>query len=114
MSRRADRAAIAPFAASAALHAVVATLLFYSLREQKPVALPPMYRVNIVAAPPGERAIGEVTSGRGAPTTSVTQPTTTQSTLRETPLPRQNTAPAASAPTAPGARKTAPQAAPPP
>jgi protein TonB len=30
------------------------------LRQGPPVALPPIYRVYIVAAPPGERAIGEV------------------------------------------------------
>ncbi|HKR07927.1 MAG TPA: hypothetical protein VJS39_01945, partial [Gemmatimonadaceae bacterium] len=50
----------APFTLSALLHLAIATLLFNSLKERKPVALPPMYRVNIVAAPPGERAIGEV------------------------------------------------------
>src|SRR5665811_2591459 len=49
---------IAPFTLSAILHAAVATLLFNTLKERKPVALPPMYRVEIVAAPPGERAIG--------------------------------------------------------
>ena len=92
MSRRADRAAIAPFAASAALHAVVATLLFYSLKEQKSVALPPMYRVNIVAAPPGERAIGELRSGAAKPTTPVTQPTTAPSTIREASVPRRSDA----------------------
>ena len=98
---------VAPFTLSAILHAAVATLLFSTLREQKPVALPPMYRVNIVAAPPGERAIGEVTSGRATPTSSVTQPTTVQSTIRETPVPSRSTARAAPAPTATGARKTA-------
>jgi hypothetical protein len=55
---------IAPFTLSAILHAAVATLLFNTLKERKPVALPPMYRVSIVAAPAGERAIGEVTSGQ--------------------------------------------------
>ena len=79
---------IAPFTLSAILHAAIATLLFNTLKERKPVALPPMYRVNIVAAPPGERAIGEVKSGQAKATTSVTQPTAAQSTLKEMPLPK--------------------------
>jgi protein TonB len=73
----------------------VATLLFAGLKGNKPVALPPMYRVNIVAAPPGERAIGEVRSGESKPPTPVTQPTATQSTLRETPIPTRSTPKAA-------------------
>jgi periplasmic protein TonB len=83
---------IGPFTLSAILHAVVATLLFYNLRESKPVALPPMYRVNIVAAPPGERAIGEVKTSQSKATTSVTQPATAPSTIRETPVPKRTTA----------------------
>ena len=79
---------IAPFTLSAILHAAVATLLFNTLKERKQVALPPMYRVNIVAAPPGERAIGEVKSGQPKATTAVTQPSAAQSTLKEMPLPK--------------------------
>ena len=79
---------IAPFTLSAILHAAAATLLFNTLKERKPVALPPMYRVEIVAAPPGERAIGEVKSGHPKATTSVTQPSAAQSTLKEMPLPK--------------------------
>ena len=79
---------IAPFTLSAILHAAIATLLFNTLKERKPVALPPMYRVNIVAAPPGERAIGEVRSGQAQATTPVTQPSAAQSTLKEMPLPK--------------------------
>jgi protein TonB len=79
---------IAPFTLSAILHAAIATLLFNTLKERKPVALPPMYRVNIVAAPPGERAIGEVKSGQDKATTPVTQPSAAQSTLKEMPLPK--------------------------
>src|ERR1700682_4984832 len=77
---------IAPFTLSAILHAAVATLLFHTLKERKPVALPPMYRVEIVAAPPGERAIGEVKSGQPKAITPVTQPSAAQSTLKEMPL----------------------------
>jgi periplasmic protein TonB len=78
---------IAPFTLSAILHAAVATLLFNTLKERKQVALPPMYRVNIVAAPAGERAIGEVRSGQAQATPSVTQSSASQSTLQERPLP---------------------------
>jgi protein TonB len=79
---------LAPFTLSAILHAAIATLLFSTLKERRPVALPPMYRVEIVAAPAGERAIGEVSAAKAATTPSVTQPTATQSTVKEMPLPR--------------------------
>jgi protein TonB len=95
---------IAPFTLSAILHAAIATLLFNTLKERKPVALPPMYRVNIVAAPPGERAIGEVKSGQAKATTAVTQPSAAQSTLKEMPLPKAKPAqktPARATPSAP-------------
>ena len=49
----------APLGASLALHAgVIAALVL--LRPSAPAAMPPMYRVNIVAAPPGPRAAGVV------------------------------------------------------
>ena len=78
----------APFTLSAILHAAIATLLFSTLKERRPVALPPMYRVEIVAAPAGERAIGEVSAAKAATTPAVTQPTATQSTVKEMPLPK--------------------------
>ena len=46
-------------AASAVLH-VLAGSLFFLLRGAPPVPMPPTYRVNLVAAPPGPRQIGEV------------------------------------------------------
>ena len=76
----------APLTLSVLLHGAVAVLLFNSLKERKPVALPPMYRVNIVAAPPGERAIGEVKPETPAARTSVTQPTPAPSTIKEAPV----------------------------
>jgi protein TonB len=82
----------APFTLSLLLHGAIATLLFNSLKERKPVALPPMYRVNIVAAPPGERAIGEVKTETPATRTSVTQPTPAPSTIKEAPLPQKSAA----------------------
>lgn len=76
------------FALSALFHALLATFAFQSLKQPKPIALPPMYRVNIVAAPAGERAIGEVRSGPSAPAKPVTTPSTPQSSVKEMPLPQ--------------------------
>ncbi|MDQ6871724.1 MAG: TonB family protein [Gemmatimonadota bacterium] len=102
---------IAPFTLSAILHAAIATLLFNTLKERKPVALPPMYRVNIVAAPPGERAIGEVKSGQPQATTPVTQPSAAQSTLKEMPVPKAKTAQKTPARATPSVAKPAAKAA---
>ena len=49
-----------PFGVSVALHLSVLALALITLRKGAPEQLPPVYRVNIIAAPPGERAIGEV------------------------------------------------------
>ncbi len=49
-----------PVGVSVALHLTVLALLFVSFRKGESEALPPIYKVNIVAAPPGPRAIGEV------------------------------------------------------
>jgi protein TonB len=101
-----------PFTLSAILHAAIATLLFNTLRESKPVALPPMYHVNIVAAPPGERAIGEVKPGESRATPPVTQPVASPSTIQETPVPtRSSVKPAPSARTSTSATKSAAKAA---
>ncbi|HEY1952654.1 MAG TPA: TonB C-terminal domain-containing protein [Gemmatimonadaceae bacterium] len=97
-----------PFTLSALLHAAIATLLFYNLRERKQVALPPMYRVNIVAAPPGERAIGEVKTQPSSASTSVTPPTAAQSTPKELPPPRAKPAPKTPARVTPAVGKVAP------
>jgi protein TonB len=78
---------IAPFTLSAILHAAIATLLFNTLKERKQVALPPMYRVEIVAAPAGQRAIGEVKSEQPKASSPVTQQTAPQSSAQETPVP---------------------------
>ena len=50
-----------PIALSAVLHVVAAALLFVLARPTPAPALPPIYRVNIVAAAPGPRAVGIVT-----------------------------------------------------
>ncbi len=101
---------IAPFTLSAVLHAAVATLLFHTLKEQKPVALPPMYRVEIVAAPAGERAIGEVKTEPSKATTPVTQPSASQSTVKEMPLPKAKPATKSPARVTPSEAKPKPAA----
>jgi periplasmic protein TonB len=101
-ARRSGSRHIAPFTFSAILHATVATLLFNTMRERKPVALPPMYRVEIVAAPPGERAIGEVKSSQAQAPPAVTQQSAPQSSVKDMPLPKAKPAektPARSTPT---------------
>jgi protein TonB len=99
---------LTPFTLSALLHAAIATVLFTSLRERKPVALPPMYKVNIVAAPPGERAIGEVQSTPTPPAPAVAQPTASPSTVKEMPLPKAKPAPKTPARVTPAEGKVAP------
>ncbi len=86
--RAAESKHVGSFALSALFHVVLATFAFQSLKQPKPIALPPMYRVNIVAAPAGERAIGEVRTGATKPVTPVTQPSTPQSSVKEMPLPQ--------------------------
>jgi protein TonB len=98
----------APLTLSAILHAAVATLLFNSMKERKPVALPPMYRVEIVAAPAGERAIGEVKPAEAKAAAPVTPPAATQSTVKEMPLPTAKAAPKTPARATPMQAKAAP------
>jgi hypothetical protein len=49
-----------PLSVSVALHFSMLLLVFLIFRDRPQEALPPIYKVDIVAAPPGERAIGEV------------------------------------------------------
>ncbi len=48
---------------SVAAHLMMVALVAWTFRSGPPALLPPIYKVNIVAAPPGPRAIGEVRSG---------------------------------------------------
>ena len=63
-----------PIGISFAIHATLAVLVLLGFRKGKTEALPPIYKVNIVAAPPGPRAIGTVQPKPAAPTP--TPPTT--------------------------------------
>ena len=101
---------ITPFTLSAALHGAIAILLFNTLKEQKPVALPPMYRVEIVAAPAGERAIGEVKSEQASAKAPVTQASASQSSVKEMPLPTAKPAPKTPARVTPSEAKPKPVA----
>jgi periplasmic protein TonB len=50
-----------PAALSAMLHVgMIAAMWWFNEQSEAPIALPPIYKVNIVAAPPGPRQIGEV------------------------------------------------------
>lgn len=49
-----------PIGISLGLHLTLLAFTLVSFRKGESVALPPIYKVNIVAAPPGPRAIGEV------------------------------------------------------
>ena len=49
-----------PLGVSLGLHATIAALVLIGFRKGEAPALPPIYKVNIVAAPPGPRAIGTV------------------------------------------------------
>lgn len=51
----------APLVASAALHVLVAAALVAASRAEGKVNLPPMYKVELIAAPPGAPAVGVVT-----------------------------------------------------
>jgi len=76
-----------PLGMSAMLHVAVAITLVLS-RGAAPPPRPPIYRVTLVAAPPGPRAIGTVTppSDRPVPPTA-TPPPRSQATPRDMPAP---------------------------
>ena len=60
MRQRANDHLKGPMGVSLALHLTLAALVLFGFREGDVPPLPPIYKVNIVAAPPGPRAIGEV------------------------------------------------------
>lgn len=66
-----------PLGMSLALHGALVVIVLLSFRKEKTEALPPIYKVNIVAAPPGPRAIGVVQPPTATPkpaTPTVTPP----------------------------------------
>ncbi len=56
----------APLVASAALHVLVAAALVLASRAEGKVNRPPMYKVELIAAPPGPPAVGVVTDAPAA------------------------------------------------
>ncbi|HKG92957.1 MAG TPA: TonB C-terminal domain-containing protein [Gemmatimonadaceae bacterium] len=62
-----------PLGVSAALHVAIAAAVFL-LRPDAPPTLPPVYRVDIVAAPPGPRQAGVVRPPESAPPTATPTP----------------------------------------
>ena len=86
-----------PIGVSLGLHLSLVAIALVGLRKAPPQALPPIYRVDIVAAPPGPRAIGEVRPDDVAPpkpTPAVTPPPPTPAKQSEVPAPKQATKPA--------------------
>ena len=88
----------APLVASVLLHAVLIAL-FFVFRAGPPPPSPPMYRVDLVAAPPGERAAGVV---KPQPPTPAPQPPPVRpkTTPREMPVPATKAPPRAKTPEA--------------
>lgn len=81
-----------PLMASALVHAAALAGIFVARDTDRPIALPPIYRVNIVAAPAGPRAIGEVT--QAPPTPAQTAPPRTAAEQPMQQMPSPNRAPA--------------------
>ena len=76
-----------PLGISVILHASVVALAFVVSRERPMEALPPIYKVDIVAAPPGERAIGEVTPEPAPVATPPAAPPVAPSSAKERAVP---------------------------
>jgi protein TonB len=81
-----------PVGVSLALHATLVVLVLLSFRKSEPQALPPIYKVNIVAAPPGPRAIGTV-----QPEPPKAQPVTPPATTPKTAASKEPAVPIAKA-----------------
>ena len=76
-----------PLGLSVVLHASLIAAAFV-MKPAPPRALPPVYKVNLVAAPPGPRAIGEVSPTPPAPTpTPAAPPKRAETTPRDMPAP---------------------------
>lgn len=93
-----------PFAASAALHVLAAAALVL-LRPDPPPPLPPIYEVNLVAAPPGPRQMGIVAPPATVPTVEAPPPRRAETPDRMMPAPvprptptRRQTPPATQSP----------------
>ena len=98
-----------PAGVSVALHATLVALIVLGFRKGPPQALPPIYRVNIIAAPAGPRAIG-VVQPEVAETPPVVAPTVAppvKAPPRESPLPTPKITPPKAQPKATPVEKPA-------
>lgn len=101
-----------PLGVSAVLHAsIIAAAIF--ARPAPPKALPPVYKVSLIAAPPGPRAIGEVTPqpAPAPPPTPAPPPPRAETNPRDMPAPTKPK-PAAKKAAAPATPTVAKKAAP--
>ena len=102
-----------PLAFSAVLH-VIGVALLIGIQRDRPHAMPPMYKVNIVAAPPGPRAIGTVNPPPAptptAPTPPPPRPETPERSMPAPPTatPPRRIPPAPATPVPPAAGTPAP------
>ena len=91
-----------PAGASIALHDTLVALIVLGFRKGPPQALPPIYKVNIIAAPAGPRAIGvvqpEVAETPPAAVPTIVPPT--PAPPKESPLPTPKITPAKAKPKA--------------
>lgn len=98
-----------PAGVSLALHATLVALIVLGFRKSPPQPLPPIYRVNIIAAPAGPRAIGvvqpEVAETPPEPAPTVTPPAPTP--LKESPIPTPKLTPPKARPKATPVEKPA-------
>lgn len=104
-----------PFSVSVVLHASLVAAAFLA-RPGPPKAMPPVYKVNLVAAPPGPRASGAVTPEppRPSPTPAAppkraeTKATDMPAPAKPKPTPRRPAPPATPTPEPKSAPKNAP------
>jgi periplasmic protein TonB len=77
-----------PLGVSALLHASIFAAAIFA-RPAPPKALPPVYKVNLIAAPPGPRAIGQVTPepAPAPPPTPAPPPPRAETNPRDMPAP---------------------------
>ncbi|MEX1184964.1 MAG: TonB C-terminal domain-containing protein [Gemmatimonadaceae bacterium] len=100
-----------PILASAVVHAAALTMLFVVRDRQPQIALPPIYRVNIVAAPAGPRAIGEVTTAPPTPAQTAPPRTAPEQAVQQMPSPNRAAVPAPRRTTPAPAQTSRPRAA---
>ncbi|MCR4341933.1 MAG: TonB C-terminal domain-containing protein [Gemmatimonadaceae bacterium] len=99
-----------PILASAVVHAAALTMLFVVRDREPAIALPPIYRVNIVAAPAGPRAIGEVTTAPPTPAQTAPPRTAAEQPVQQMPSPNRAAVPAPRRTTPAPAQATQPRA----